>query len=206
MKDRIIITIAREYGSGGRELGQKLAQRLAVPFYDKELIARAAKDSGLDEGLFESADEKPSNPFWTSLAFSVGTFGNHSPTISDLPMNDRLFFIQADTIRKIAEEGSCVIVGRCADYILEEDPDAIHLFIHAPEEHKMHRIVTDYGIPENGAKEFMKKTDKRRAAYYDYYVGAKWGQVGRYDLAINSSSLGIDKTVDFIMEFINLKG
>lgn len=205
MKNKMIITIAREYGSGGREIGQKLAEKLEIPFYDKELISRAAKESGIDPDLFETADEKPSNPFWTSLAFNIGTFSTHNPTMNDLPMNDRIFLLQSNTIRKIAQEGSCVIVGRCADYILEQEANAIHLFIHSSVEDKLNRIIESYGIPAVGAQEFMKKTDRRRAAYYDYYVGEKWGKIEHYDLAINSNTLGIDGTVDLIYQFIIAK-
>ncbi|MEA4988673.1 MAG: cytidylate kinase-like family protein [Anaerovorax sp.] len=205
MNDKIIITIAREYGSGGREIGKQLAEKLNIPFYDKELITRAAEESGIDPDLFENADEKPSNPFWTSLAFNIGTFGSHSPTMNDLPMNDRLFLLQSKTIRKIAQEGSCVIVGRCGDYILENEQNAVHLFIHATPEDKLERVIHSYGIPAEGAQEFMKKTDRRRAAYYDYYVGEKWGKMERYDLSINSSALGIESTVNLILEFIKMK-
>lgn len=205
MNDKIIITIAREYGSGGREIGKKLAEKLSIPFYDKELITRAAEESGIDPDLFENADEKPSNPFWTSLAFNIGTFSSHNPTMNDLPMNDRLFLIQSKTIRKIAQEGSCIIVGRCADYILKNEPNAVHLFIHSTPEDKLNRVINSYGIPSEGAKEFMKKTDRRRAAYYDYYVGEKWAQMEHYDLSINSSTLGISGTVDLIFEFVKMK-
>ncbi|WP_324823813.1 cytidylate kinase-like family protein [Sinanaerobacter sp. ZZT-01] len=202
MDHKIIITIAREYGSGGREIGKQLAEQLKIPFYDKELITRTAEESGIDPDLFENADEKPSNPFWTSLAFNIGTFGSHIPTINDLPMNDRLFLLQSKTIRKIAEEGSCVIVGRCADYILEKEENIIRFFIHADREDKLNRVIHSYGIPEEGAQEFMKKTDRRRATYYDYYVGEKWGQINRYDLSINSSTLGIQSTVDLLLKFV----
>ncbi len=205
MNDKIIVTIAREYGSGGREIGKQLAERLNVPFYDKELITRAAEESGIDADLFENADEKPSNPFWTSLAFNIGTFGSHTPTLNDLPMNDRLFLLQSKTIQKIVQEGSCVIVGRCADYLLEKEENAVHFFIHANQEDKLERVITSYGIPSEGAQEFMKKTDRRRAAYYGYYAGEKWGQINRYDLCINSSTLGIDATVAFLFEFIKQK-
>ena len=205
MDKKIIVTIAREYGSGGREIGQKLAKRLGASFYDKELIALAAQESGIDEELFINADEKPINPFWSSLAFNVGSFGNRVPTINDMPMNDRLFLIQSGIIKKVASEGSCVIVGRCADYILDKDPDAVHIFIHADTEDKLSRITHRYGVPEEAARDTMKKTDRRRAAYYDYYVGERWGQIDHYDLAINSSALGIDKTVDLIYQFVHMK-
>lgn len=205
MDKKIIVTIAREYGSGGREIGQKLAEKIGATFYDKELISLAAKESGIDEDLFANADEKPTNPFWSSLAFNVGSFGNRVPTMNDMPMNDRLFLIQSNVIKKVAAEGSCVIVGRCADYILDKNPDAVHLFIHSNDEDKLNRIIHSYGVPEEAAKEAMKKTDKRRAAYYDYYVGEKWGQIDHYDLAIDSSFLGIDKTVDLIVQFIQMK-
>lgn len=205
MTQKVIITIARQFGSGGREIGQKLAEQLGIKFYDKELIALAAKESGIDEDLFESADEKPFNPFWSSLAVNIAGFGSKFSGFSDMPMNDRLFLIQSNVIKKIAQEESCVIVGRCADYILKEEANAVHIFVHADLPFKKNRLVGSYGIPEPNAEEFMKKTDKRRASYYDYYVGEKWGIAENYDLCVDSSAIGIDNTVKLIIEIAKMK-
>lgn len=205
MDKKIIITIAREYGSGGKCIGQKLSEILNIPFYDKELLALAAKESGIHEDLFKEADENHPKGFWNSMSFSTSSFGNVFSDGGELPINDRLFLIQSSIIKEIANEGSCIIVGRCADYILQDHPDAIHIFIHALEKDKIQRVIETYGINEKDAKTAMSKTDKRRAAYYDYYADGKWGQAENYDLSIDSSVIGIDGTVTLIKEFANLK-
>lgn len=201
MDQKIVITIARQFGSGGRSIGEKLAKELGIPFYDKSLIHLAAKDSGLDESLFEHADEMPSNSFWNTTVNNTSIFGNRLAIFHDMPMNDRLFVFQSNIIKKIASEGSCVIVGRCADDILREEKNAVHVFIHASEEHKLDRIIHTYGIPEEKAREIMVKTDKKRAAYYNYYTGGKWGMAENYDLSLNSGVIGIDDAVELIIEF-----
>lgn len=205
MNEKIIITIARQFGSGGREIGQKLAERLGISFYDKELITRAAKESGIDQDLFENADEKPFNPFWSSVAVNLSGFSGKFTNFSDMPINDRLFLIQTQVIKQIAEEDSCVIVGRCADHILRDRKDAVHVFLLANDDYKLKRVVESYGVPQQNAAEFMHKTDKKRAAYYDYYVGEKWGNAQNYDLSVRTSSVGIDHAVDLILHLVKMK-
>jgi cytidylate kinase len=205
MKNNIIVTIARQFGSGGREIGEKLALRLEIPFYDKSLIHLAAKDSGIDEELFDSADEKAYLGFWTAYAGNAGFFTNRISLFNEMPMNDRLFLIQSNIIKKLAESGSCVIVGRCADYILRDDPHVIPVFIHSSEQDRLNRITQSYGIASKDARDIMIKTDKRRAAYYNYYSGEKWGRADNYDLSINSGAVGIEGAVDLIIKFAGLK-
>ncbi|MEG1583967.1 MAG: cytidylate kinase-like family protein [Anaerovorax sp.] len=205
MDKKLIITIAREYGSGGKLIGQKLSESLNIPFYDKELLTLAAKESGIHEDLFKEADENHSKGFWNSMSFTTSSFGNVFSGGSELPINDRLFLIQSSIIKDIAQAGSCVIVGRCADYILQHHPDAMHVFIHALEKDKIARIIETYGVNEKDARTAMLKTDKRRATYYNYYADGKWGQAENYDLSIDSSVIGIDGTVMLIKEFAKLK-
>ncbi len=204
MKNKVIITIARQFGSGGKEIGEKLSSRLEIPFYDKSIIHLAAQESGIDEDLFQSADEKALHTFWATTAGSTSIYGNRLSMFSEMPMNDKLFIIQSNIIKRLAEE-SCVIVGRCADYILREEKNIVSVFIHADEESKKQRMIQTYEVPEKDAKEVMVKTDKKRAAYYNYYSGEKWGRADNYDLSINSGAIGIDGAVDLIIKFAELK-
>ena len=205
MDKKIIITIAREYGSGGREIGKKIADKLKIPFYDKELITMAAKESGFKQEMFEKNDEQVdySNNYLTAIGYVLG-----SPIagLTDISMNDELHQIQAKVIRQLAEKGSCVIVGRCANYVLRNDPSRVSLFITGKTEDKVLRVVNDYQTASlEDAEKLMEKTDKRRGNYYNYYTNQDWKDAQHYDLCVNSSVLGIDKTVDLICEFINLK-
>ncbi|MBQ3107925.1 MAG: cytidylate kinase-like family protein [Firmicutes bacterium] len=204
MAERYIITIGRQYGSGGRYVGRQVAEMLGIPFYDKELVEMAAEESGINKDLFEHADEKPSQPFWNILPVSAGGFGGRI-SAADMPMNDKLFLIQANIVKKIAEQGSCVIVGRCADYILKDDPDLLRVFIHSTPEDKINRVTKFYGVAEADAESVIAKADKTRANYYNYYSGMKWGVSGQYDLSINTSILGATGTAKLIADFAKLK-
>lgn len=205
MHGKVIITIARQFGSGGRIIGKKLADKLGICFYDKELIQMAASDSGIDESLFENADETHLSSFWNSILINSNTFGNRMTVFNDMPMNDKLFLIQSNIIRKVADENSCVIVGRCADYILRENKSAVNIFIHSNLEDKLNRLINDYGISNEIAKEIMLKTDKKRSTYYNFYSDGKWGQAENYHLCIDSSAVGIDGSVEIIEKFAYLK-
>lgn len=204
MSHKMILTIGRQFGSGGREIGQKLADRLGISYYDKELMAIAAKESGLSEDFFEKADEQASNGL--SYAFTMGFsyMGMYAP-YSDILSNDGLFKLQSDAIRKLAEQESCVLVGRCADYILRDDPACASFFIHNKMEVRIQRIVKSMHITVEEAKELMNKTDKSRAAYYNYYTNKTWGASSSYDLSIDASILGVDDTVEFIKDFVERK-
>ncbi|MDD3167919.1 MAG: cytidylate kinase-like family protein [Eubacteriales bacterium] len=205
MKNNVIITIARQFGSGGRLIGEKLAEKLDVPFYDKSIIHLASEESGIDEGLFSDADEKAYRNFWMAAACNNNIYGNRISLFNELPMNDKLFQIQSSIIKKLSSNGSCVIVGRCADYILKGVPHMVTVFIHSSEQDRLDRVIHTYGIPEKDARDVMMKTDKKRAAYYNYYSGEKWGRADTYDLSINSSTAGIDGCVDLIIKFAELK-
>ena len=204
MDERTVITIGREFGSGGHEIGTKLAQRLGVKCYDKELLAIAAKESGLCEDLFESQDEKPTNSFLYSLVMDTYSLG-YTNSYVNMPINHKVFLAQFDAIKKIAQKEPCVIVGRCADYALEDDPFAVSVFIKADIDKRIERIKKTYELSENKAADLIQKTDKKRASYYNYYSSKKWGDSKSYDLCIDSSILGVDGTVELLKQYIKTK-
>ena len=198
-----MINIGRQLGSGGKEIGEKLAARLGIDFYDKELIKLASEESGLCKEFFERADEK------ASQGIIGGLFGMRFPFISEGAItsnnclsNDALFKVQSDVIRRLAAEKSCVFVGRCADYILREHPRCVNVFISASKEVRLARICQLYRVDEEKAEEMMEKADKRRSEYYNYYSYKTWGAAATYHLCIDSSVLGVDETVRFIEEFV----
>ncbi|MEG0614702.1 MAG: cytidylate kinase-like family protein [Oscillospiraceae bacterium] len=197
MSIKSIITIGRQYGSGGRAIGKKLADDYGIPFYDNKLLEVAAKDSGISKEFFESNDEKPVN----SLLYIL------SNTYSDdnLPFNHKIFLAQFEAVKKIAEEGPCVFVGRCADYALRDYENCVNLFVHASMESRIERSVRIDGIPEKKAEDIILKIDKQRASYYNFYTCQKWGRAENYDLSFDSSILGIDKSVEFIKAYISAK-
>ena len=199
---KTVITIGRQFGSGGREIGEKLAQTYDIKYYDKELIARAAKESGFCEEILMNHDERPTNSFLYNLVIDTYSFGYNSSSFVDMPMSQKVFLAQFDTIKKIAEEGPCVIVGRCADYALEGRDNVLNLFIYADEDFRVRKIMDQYGMDESKARDNLIKKDKQRASYYNYYTNRKWGRAESYDLCINSSVLGIDGSVKLIKQFV----
>ncbi len=198
-----IITIGRQFGSGGRVIGKALAKHFNIPYYDKDLLAVAAKESGLCEELFESHDEKPTNSFLYSLVMDTYSLGYSTSAFTDMPINYKVFLAQFDAIKSIAEkEGACVIVGRCADYALADYDNVINLFIHADIDDRAKVIAKRYDLTEEKAKDKIIKMDKKRSSYYNYYANKKWGDAKGYDLCINSFALGIDGTVDLIIKLV----
>ena len=197
-----IVTIGRQFGSGGREIGLKLAEHYGIKYFDKELLSRAAKESGYCEELLRNHDERPTNSFLYNLVMDTYTFGYNSSAFVDMPISHKVFMAQFDTIKKIANEEPCVIIGRCADYALQEFSNCVNLFIYADENSKLSRIMSRYDISEDKAKDMMIKKDKQRQSYYNYYSSKKWGRADSYDLSINSSKLGIDGTVNLICQYI----
>ena len=204
-KTHTIITIGRQFGSGGREIGKRLADELGIKFYDKELLSRAAKDSKICKELFETHDEKPTNSFLYSLVMDSYSFGYPSSSYTDMPINHKIFLAQFDTIRKIADEGPCILVGRCADYALEEYSNVLSVFIHADMDARIRRIARIYDLTDAKAKELIKKTDKRRSSYYNYYSNKKWGAAESYNICLDSSILGIDGTAEAIEQLVALR-
>ena len=205
MDNKMIITIGRQYGSAGLEIGKKLAEELGVNLYDKEMLKRAAKESGLCEELFETHDEKPTNSFLYSLVMDTYSLGYSSSSYADMPINHKVFLAQFDAIKKIADEGPCVMVGRCADYALEDRKNVINVFIYADMDQRVRRIAQKYDLTDAKAKDIIIKTDKKRASYYNYYTNKEWGDAKGYDLCINSGKLGVYGTVKVILEYLKVK-
>ena len=196
-----VITISREFGSGGRLIGRRLAEKLGVPYYDKELLDKIAEDSGFSKEMIEGAEKRAKNSFLYSLASAMGT-GEAGP--ESLSLNERFFLAQFDSIRKLAqEEGSCVIVGRCADYILRDRDDLINIFITASVDNRISRAIEIDMLPKEKAAEIVLKKDKTRANYYKYHVGERWDNVLNYDLAIRSDLTGIEGTVKALKAYLD---
>ena len=205
MSKNIVITIGRQFGSGGRYVGRLLAEKLGVPFYDKELLSEAAKTSGICEEILEEHDEKPTRSLLFSLVTGMQSHMAAGNFYMDMPLNHKIFLAQFDAIRRIAGEGSCVIVGRCADYVLRENPDAVSIFVKGDMESKIARAVKYYGIEEDKAEERIRKADKQRASYYNYYATATWGDVDNYDLVVDTGVLGVEGAVELIAKFLELR-
>ncbi len=197
-----IITISRQYGSGGREIGVKLAEKLGIQFYDNELITRAAKESGFAEEAFRMAETKATNSFLYSIAMGMNAYGNQEMGFSHLSLDDRIYLAQASIIRKVAADGPCVIVGRCADYVLKDVENVVHVFIWADMPFRVERAIRIDGMSPNKIEDNIRKMDKRRANYYNYHSCEQWGRAQNYHLSINSSCIGIDNAVECIREYV----
>lgn len=199
-----IVTISRQYGSGGREIGQKLAEGWGIPFYDNELIARAAKESGFAEVAFETAESRANNSLLYSIARGSSSFiGGQEMGYSNLSLDDRLYLAQADVIRKCAAEGPCIIVGRCADYILRKFDNVVDIFVYADMPFRAERAVRIDGMSPEKIEDNILKIDKRRANYHNFHTGEKWGRIENYSLCINSAKVGIDKAVEVIKTYVD---
>lgn len=197
---KIIITIGRQFGGGGLGVASELGKRLGIPVYDKELIAKAAQDSGFSAEFFEQTDEK-------KRIFSLSTLFTSAYGDTDNYMSDRgLFKLQSQTIMKIAEQGSAIIVGRCSDYILREMDCVLDVFLTSPDEIRARRIAERNGISMEEALRLIEEKDSKRADYYNYYTFGNWGMASNYDLCIDSSILGIEGTADFIISFAEKSG
>lgn len=205
MKTNTIITIGREYGSAGREIGRRIAEDFGIKLYDKEMLARAAKESGICEEIFESHDEKPTNSFLYSLVMDTYSMGYSGNTYTDMPINHKVFLAQFDAIKKIADEEPCILVGRCADYALESYKNVVSVFIHADLDARIRRIARLYDLTDAKAKDRILKTDKQRSSYYNYYTNKKWSNADSYELCLNSAELGIEGTAKAIEQYVILK-
>lgn len=204
MKTNRVITLARQLGSGGREVGKLLAERLEIPFYDKELLAEAARQSGLSQTAFEEADEKPTNSFLYSLSVGSHMMAGAYTDYSQFLTNDQLFLKQAEAIRRIAGEGPCVIVGRCADYVLRENPRLISVYIHADLDIRVKRIMKLEKLPEDKARAYVLKADKKRGNYYNFYTGKDWCRADSYDFCIDAGKLGVQGAERLIEDIVRL--
>lgn len=200
---KTVTTIGRQFGSGGHEIGIRLAKELNIPFYDKELLQKAAEESGLCEKIFDNFDEKPKSVLYSivmdSYMFAVpGTNAGES-------LEQQVYLATYNTIRRIADQGPCVIIGRCADYALADHPKTLKLFIDAPMEARLKTVEARENLSPEKAKALIARTDKHRAAYYEYYSSQKWGGVNSYDFCLDSSVFGIDGSVELIKHMIEMK-
>ena len=196
MEQNFVITIGRQFGSGGREIGRELARQMGIAYYDRELMQEAARESGIDPQYFEQADEAaPTNLRHALLGWPAFSYGGGL-------CNENIFKLQADVIRHIADKQSCVIVGRCADYILREHPRCFTVFIHADMADRIARIQRHESLSDKEAAEKAVKVDKKRAGYYNFYSDKEWGSTAAYDLSINSSVLGATETASLIRAWV----
>jgi cytidylate kinase len=197
----LVITISREFGSGGRQIGERLAEELNIAFYDKSLIHLAVAKSGLDPITIEKTEEEATSKFLFYLALggyvSTGVFSQ-----VNVPISDQIFFAQSKIIEELAAQGSCVIIGRCANHILRDFSGRVRVFVHGETKDKLRRIVQDYGVAAEDAETKMAKMDKGRANYHEHYTDERWGIVKSYDLAINTSFSGVDGAVKIIRAMV----
>lgn len=199
-----VITIARQYGSGGREVGLKLAELTGLSYYDKDLITMAAQKSGLNQAVLHAADEKAANSLLYTLALGSSTY--HAGVNSlHVPLNDKLFTVQSEIIRDIAKENKgAIIVGRCADYVLADHSNLLRVFISADFDSRVRTIMQRHELSENDAKDLIVKTDKRRSNYYNYYTGGKWAKLENYDLILSTDKIGIENAAKLIQSYMEM--
>ncbi len=202
-----VITIGRQYGSGGRELGQILAKRLGFEFYDEELVTMAAEKNKMHKDILKAVDEKATKSLLYTLVTGSDLRFLNSSVQYEMPINDKLFITQSEIIKGLADKSSCVIVGRCADYVLRDSAQkCLHLFIYADLEKRIERISRKYDLSPEKAKDKINKIQKSRKAYYNYYSNREWGNVSNYDLCVNTGVLGLEKSAELIESFIKLSG
>ncbi|MBQ8880453.1 MAG: cytidylate kinase-like family protein [Clostridia bacterium] len=199
MAKKLIITIARQYGSGGREIGERVAELLGIPLYDKEIITDAASKGDLNAEVIRKSEETAANSLLYTLAMGSNIAGGAMHFGYKMPLSDKLFILQSDVIKGYAREGSCVIIGRCSDYVLRDEENILRLFIYGDLDHRQKRVAERHPeLKSASVIDVINKTDKRRASYYNFYTGGKWGKYDNYDMAINSSALGIEETARII--------
>ena len=196
MTDNLMITISRECGSGGHEIGRMLAKKLGINVYDNEILTIAAKETGYDPSVFEAAEQKHTN----AISMAIGVLS--SERVYNMPLDNRLFNIQSSIIKTIADRESAVIVGRCADAVLDDYTPCVHIFIQGSEDIKAERVAKRQNMLKADAREYMKRTDKSRATYYNFYTDRKWGSRENYDIIINSD-IGLEETTEILADYIN---
>lgn len=199
-----IITISREYGSGGRWIGVLTAKKLGMKFYDKELIEAAAKEIGFPAEMIADREQRLTNSLLYNFALGTvyGVAYPREPKVSELPLTEQIFLAQKKAIEEAAKGGPCIFIGRCADHILKSRPDVLRVFVYADREIRKRRAIEEYGDLEEHIDEFMHQTDKRRRIHYENYTNERWGSRENYDLLLNSGELGIEKCVDILCEAV----
>ena len=193
-----VITISRMFGSGGRTIGKAVAQRLGIPYYDKELVDAVAKESGFSHEFIEEIGEYAS--VTSSFLFNIAVSSHPMGLIDTMSVSDKLYVCQTNVIRDLADKGPCVIVGRCADYILKDRPDCLHIFIHADMEHRAARVRERYGETSKPMEKRLQEKDSKRKVYYKHYTNRNWGEAQNYHLCLNSGLIGVDKCTDIICD------
>ena len=205
MSGKLVITIGRQYGSGGRDVGHKVAELMGAKCYDQDLIVMAAKKSGISEEALARADEQASSSLLYTLAMGASMIYTNTTPMA-VPINDALFIAQSEIIRELSETENCVIVGRCADYILKDHEKLIRVFVQGDMPERIARIMERAGISESEAKDRIAKKDKKRANYYNYYTGGKWGKPENYNLIVSTSKIGVDGAAKLIYEYAKTLG
>lgn len=203
--DHVVITIARQYGSGGRTIGKMLAKNLGISCYGSNLLKMASEESGINEQLFRKADEKLKNTPFLRMSTDIYTGDLISPDSSDFVSAKNLFNYQAKVIKRLAESESCVIIGRAADFVLKDYPNVVSVFVHGSKEFNLARAMEQNSMTESEMEKFIAKTDKYRAEFYKHYTGREWTDARNYDLCLNSSKLGFEKCVEEIKAYINVR-
>ena len=207
MDKHVVITIARQYGSGGKTIGEMLAAKLGIEYYDKDLIYLASEESGINADLFMKADEKIKNSALFRAISKVKPYNGEliTPDSDDFTSADNLFNYQAKIIKELASENSCVIIGRCADYVLRDFDNVLSVFVHAPKDFCMKKAAEKHSMSESDLEKFIAKTDKGRADYYKYHTGREWTDARNYDLCLDSSKLGFERCVDEIIAYMKVR-
>lgn len=205
MNNKVVITIARQYGSGGRTVGEMLSKDMGIHYYDKELIKLASEESGINERLFVNADEKIKMAKLFKMVKNIYTGQLIPPESDDFVSDKNLFNYQAKVIKNLAEEESCVIVGRCADYVLKDYDNVLSVFVHAPKDYCMEQAAKKVSMPSKELEKYIAKIDKRRADYYKFYTGREWTDARNYDLCLDSSKLGFERCVEEIKAYIKVR-
>lgn len=203
--DNVVITIARQYGSGGKTVGEMLAKEMGIPFYNDNLLKMASEESGISEQLFRQMDEKLKNSLFKRMSVDIYTGELIPPESSDFVSEKNLFNYQAEIIKRLAKTQSCVIIGRAADFILKDYPNVVSVFVHGSETFNLARAMEYNSMTEEEMKKFIVKTDRYRADYYKHYTGREWTDARNYDLCLNSSKLGFQKCVEEIQAYIKVR-
>ena len=203
MAGKLAITIGRQYGSGGKDIGVRLGELLGFRVYDKELLFMAAQKNGINPDALRRVDEKATNSLLYTLAIGSSLYGAHNIGV-DVPINDQLFITQSEIIKNAAEEENCIFIGRCADYILRNHPNRISFFVYADKEERISRIAEECKVSRDEAAALIAKTDKRRINYYNFYTGKKWGKYDNYHFSIDSTLLGIEGTAQMIADIAKI--
>ena len=203
--EKVVITIARQYGSGGRTICQMLSEELGIPYYDKELLKKASEDSGIHERLFAGADEKLKNSPLLRITKKVYQGQLIPPESGGFTSMENLFNYQAKVIKELAEEESCIIIGRCADYVLRDYDNVLSVFVHAPEAYCIEQAKAKLSMPDKEIRKYIQKTDKERAEYYKHYTGREWTDARNYDLCLDSSKLGMQKCIEEIKAYMEVR-